>query len=74
GPAPPADADLDGIADAWELTHGLNPANPLDSAQLHPSGYAHVEVYLNEVAALLTGQTPVVPGVPAAPTGLRVTP
>ncbi len=74
GPAPPADADLDGIADAWELTHGLNPANPLDSAQLHPSGYAHIEVYLNEVAAFLTGQTPVVPGVPAAPTGLRVTP
>lgn len=50
GPPPPVDADLDGIADAWELTHGLNPANPLDSAQIHSSGYAWVEVYLNEIA------------------------
>jgi hypothetical protein len=53
GPPPPADADLDGITDAWEQAHGLSPANPLDSAQLHPSGYAWIEVYLNEVAALV---------------------
>jgi hypothetical protein len=50
GPPPPADADLDGIADSWELTHGLSPSNPLDSAQIHSSGYAFVEVYLNEIA------------------------
>jgi hypothetical protein len=74
GPAPPVDADLDGIADAWELTHGLNPANPLDSAQLDASGYAHIEVYLNEVAQVLTGQTPTPPGTPAPPTSLRITP
>lgn len=74
GPAPPVDADLDGIADAWELAHGLNPANPLDSAQLAGSGYAHIEVYLNEVASALTGQTPPAPGTPAPPTGLRITP
>ena len=68
------DADLDGIADAWELTHGLNPANPLDSALLAASGYAHIEVYLNEVAQTLTGQTPTLPGTPVPPTNLRVTP
>ena len=50
GPPPPPDADLDGIADSWELSHGLTPAIPLDSAQIHPSGYAWVEVYLNEIA------------------------
>ena len=50
GPPPPVDADLDGIADSWELSHGLSPGNPLDSAQIHPSGYAWVEVYLNEIA------------------------
>jgi pectate lyase len=50
GPPPPPDADLDGIADSWELSHGLSPSNPLDSAQIHPSGYAWVEVYLNEIA------------------------
>jgi hypothetical protein len=50
GPPPPVDADLDGIADSWELSHGLSPGNPLDSALIHPSGYAWVEVYLNEIA------------------------
>jgi pectate lyase len=49
GPPPAPDIDLDGIADSWELAHGLSPANPLDSAQLHPGGYAWVEVYLNEL-------------------------
>lgn len=67
GPQPPADVDLDGIADSWELTHGLSPGNPLDSAQLHVSGYAHVEVYLNEMAAQLTGSNP-----PTRPVGLRI--
>jgi hypothetical protein len=50
GPPPPVDADLDGIADSWELSHGLSPGNPADSALIHPSGYAWVEVYLNEIA------------------------
>ena len=53
GPPPPPDVDLDGIADGWELAHGLSPANPLDSAQLHASGYAWVEVYLNELATFV---------------------
>jgi hypothetical protein len=56
GPQPPADADLDGIADAWELGHGLNPNDPLDSARLDASGYAYVEAYLNEVAVQIIGR------------------
>ncbi len=45
------DKDLDGIEDAWELTHGLDPTNPKDSAQLcqDKSGYANIEVYLNSL-------------------------
>lgn len=74
GPAPPADADLDGIADAWELARGLNPDDPRDSAQLDVSGYAQIEVYLNELAQILTAQRPMPVGVPAPPTGLRITP
>jgi pectate lyase len=67
GPAPATDADLDGIADSWELAHGLSPSNPLDSAQLHSSGYAHVEVYLNEIARQIIQRMP-----PSPPTGLTV--
>lgn len=55
-PQPPADADLDGIADAWEIANGLDPSNAQDSAQLHSSGYAYIEVYLNEVADALLQQ------------------
>lgn len=50
GPAALTDTDKDGIPDSWESSHGLNFNDPLDSARLHLSGYAHVEVYLNEVA------------------------
>jgi hypothetical protein len=50
---PYKDADSDGIPDAWEVAHGLDPKNPDDSAKLskNGSGYANIEVYLNEVAA-----------------------
>jgi hypothetical protein len=76
GPTPPPDADLDGIADSWETANGLNPNDPLDSAQIHSSGYAHVEVYLNQIARQITGQTPPPPppppAPPVAPRGLRV--
>jgi pectate lyase len=65
GPAPPADADLDGIADAWETAHGLNPNDASDSPKLHASGYANVEVYLSEVADQLLRVTR-----PSAPSGV----
>jgi pectate lyase len=54
GPAPASDGDKDGIPDAWETSHGLNANDSGDSARLHASGYANIEVYLNEVADQLT--------------------
>jgi hypothetical protein len=57
GPAAPTDADLDGIADSWESSHGLSQSNRLDSAQIDPTtGYAYVEIYLNEIAAQKIGR------------------
>jgi len=43
-----ADSDQDGMADAWEKTHGLNPVEAGDS-RLDPDndGYTNVEEYLN---------------------------
>lgn len=48
---PPADADADGMADDWELAHGLSPADPNDrNADLDGDGYTELEEYLNELA------------------------
>jgi len=49
-PAPPADSDHDGMPDAWEKAHGLDPNNAGDGAALAPNGYTNVENYLNELA------------------------
>ena len=47
----PVDTDGDGIPDAWETSHGLNPRNAADgSADADGNGYTNVEEYLNEVA------------------------
>ena len=48
---PPPDSDQDGMPDAWEMTHGLNPADPADGAVLNPSGYSNLEVYLNSLVS-----------------------
>jgi hypothetical protein len=45
----PADTDDDGMPDAWETTHGLDPDTD-DSAEVVASGYTAVEEYLNELA------------------------
>ena len=47
---PPLDADDDGMADAWERTHGLDPTGGSDHATLMPSGYTAIEAYINELA------------------------
>lgn len=49
---PYKDSDNDGIPDAWEIKHGLNPKNPNDSAlpAKNGGGYTNIEVYLNSVA------------------------
>lgn len=50
--APPRpDRDGDGLPDAWEEAHALNPADSSDAARPAPSGYSWIEVYLDEVAA-----------------------
>jgi pectate lyase len=49
GPAP-TDTDGDGIPDAWESAHGLNPRNSADGARTAANGYTDLENYLNELA------------------------
>jgi len=49
-PAPPADSDHDGMPDAWEGAHGLDPASAADGPAVAPNGYTNVENYLNELA------------------------
>jgi hypothetical protein len=53
-PTPPPDADGDGMPDAWESAHGLDPADPTDGAGLGLSadatgvtGYTNLEAYLH---------------------------
>ncbi len=45
----PADADHDGIPDAWETQHGLNPQDARDATKLAPSRYTWVEEYINSL-------------------------
>jgi pectate lyase len=47
----PIDSDHDGIPDAWEIAHGLDPNDPSDAARLAPNGYTWLENYLNELVA-----------------------
>jgi hypothetical protein len=56
---PPADSDGDGIPDAWEKAHGLDPNDPADATRVVPAGkskndrhrgYTYIEYYLNELA------------------------
>ncbi|MCA9260576.1 MAG: hypothetical protein KDA61_15295 [Planctomycetales bacterium] len=44
----PADADHDGMSDAWETAHQLNPSDPSDGAvDSDGDGYTNVEEFLN---------------------------
>ena len=46
--AVPADTDGDGMPDAWEKTHGLNPTDASDgAADADKDGYTNVEEFLN---------------------------
>jgi hypothetical protein len=46
----PADADHDGMPDAWELAHGLDSKNPSDGPQdQDDDGYTNLEEYLNSL-------------------------
>jgi hypothetical protein len=45
----PADIDQDGIPDAWETDHGLNPLDPSDGPAIGGDGYSNLENYLNDI-------------------------
>ena len=45
----PLDTDHDGIPDAWEISHGLNPRDPADGSAVAKSGYTNVEEFLNGI-------------------------
>jgi len=54
-PAPP-DRDHDGMPDAWETQHGLNPDDQTDAAaDRDADGYTNVEEYLNRLVASRLG-------------------
>lgn len=56
---PPADTDDDGMPDAWETSHGLDPRDPADAHRIvaagdspgdRHQGYPYLEFYLNALA------------------------
>ena len=47
---PAADSDRDGIPDAWEKAHGLDPNDAADARALDKTGYMKIEIYANELA------------------------
>ncbi|KAI1470904.1 polysaccharide lyase family 1 protein [Daldinia caldariorum] len=49
GERAPTDTDGDGIPDAWEEAHGLDPRDASDAMKISSSGYANIEVYLNSL-------------------------
>ena len=52
GGTAPVDTDHDGMPDAWETSHGLNPSDAADrnGLQLSADGYTNLEMYLSELA------------------------
>ncbi|MBN2037364.1 MAG: hypothetical protein JW768_11525 [Chitinispirillaceae bacterium] len=52
GGTPPTDTDHDGMPDAWETAHNLNPNNAEDrnNTNLSLDQYTNLEMYLNELA------------------------
>ena len=48
----PLDTDQDGIPDAWEISHGLNPNDPSDRNDLDVLGYTRLEEYLNQMPGI----------------------
>jgi pectate lyase len=45
----PDDDDHDGMPNAWELAHGLDPNNPADRNLIDQTGYTMLEIYLNSL-------------------------
>ncbi|WP_317175563.1 T9SS type A sorting domain-containing protein [Pontibacter beigongshangensis] len=48
----PADTDRDGMPDAWETEHSLDPNNPADrNGDFNGDGYTNLEKYLHAIVA-----------------------
>ena len=58
-----SDTDRDGMPDAWEKKHGLDPKNPKDCHKIVPAadklhaGRTYIEYYLNELADNIVGKS-----------------
>jgi len=50
GGSTPLDTDQDGMPDAWEIPHGLNPKVADNNGHNLDSGYTNIEVYINCMA------------------------
>jgi hypothetical protein len=48
---PPADSDLDGMPDAWEIAHGLDPNTASNNGDYDNDGFTNLEEYLADMAA-----------------------
>ncbi len=51
GGTPYVDTDRDGMPDAWEAAHGLNPNDPADRNFMASNGYTNLENFLNGPAS-----------------------
>ncbi|MFT3787881.1 MAG: hypothetical protein QM770_17205 [Tepidisphaeraceae bacterium] len=51
------DTDQDGMPDAWEAKHGLNPAVANNNADFDSDGYTDLEEYINDLAAWPAAET-----------------
>jgi len=45
----PEDTDHDGMPDAWESSHGLNPNDGEDRNEVADDGFTMLEKYLNSI-------------------------
>ena len=52
----PEDRDRDGMADAWESSNGLDPADPTDRNRRTPDGRTWLETYLHDLTKVGTAR------------------
>ncbi|MDR0745430.1 MAG: pectate lyase [Mediterranea sp.] len=69
------DSDNDGIPDAWEIKHNLNPQDTLDGSAttLSKEGYTNLEVYINSLIEEITQKQVLPPQSPVPRTTLGQT-